>query len=277
MNNISSERTTATVCQKKDVERTHLSLYPVYERHIFAPGDRGRRRQEDAFEQHIFLIVLVRGKGGERTAQKYIRNVAPVINLDPPPDSPPTRMLSTWTRTVLLLYMANELQGFVPAPAGLYSARPVCPTGGRIALRVHVHREEDSKTDLLIKLVETKLDFNDVASKVEGAKHMIECKKSELESDVASKVESAIVTIWTLEGKKREVESEMVSKLEGAKHMIEGKKREMESELSSAAEQMFMRFDAFRNKVAAEEENAKRSFERFDLFMKKSESESADQ
>jgi hypothetical protein len=186
-------------------------------------------------------------------------------------------MLSTWTRTVLLLYMANELQGFVPAPAGLYSARPVCPTGGRIALRVHVHREEDSKTDLLIKLVETKLDFNDVASKVEGAKHMIECKKSELESDVASKVESAIVTIWTLEGKKREVESEMVSKLEGAKHMIEGKKREMESELSSAAEQMFMRFDAFRNKVAAEEENAKRSFERFDLFMKKSESESADQ
>ena len=183
-------------------------------------------------------------------------------------------MLSTWTRTVLLLYMANELQGFVPAPARLYHARPVCPTGGRIA-HVHVHAK-DYKSNLL-KLVETKLDLDDVASKVEGAKHMIECKKSELESDVASKVESAIVTIWTLEGKKREVESEMVSKLEGAKHMIEGKKREMESELSSAAEQMFMRFDAFRNKVAAEEENAKRSFERFDLFMKKSESESADQ
>jgi outer membrane murein-binding lipoprotein Lpp len=51
----------------------------------------------------------------------------------------------------------------------------------------------------------------------------------------------------------------------------------MESELSSAAEQMFMRFDAFRSKVAAEEENAKRAFERFDRFMKKSESESADQ
>ena len=205
-------------------------------------------------------------------------------------------MLSTWTRTVLLLYMANELQGFVPAPARLYHARPVCPTGGRIA-HVHVHAK-DYKSNLL-KLVETKLDLDDVASKVEGAKHIIEGKKREVESDVASKIESAIVTIWTLEGKKRDVESEVVSKLEGAKQMIEGKKREvesevvskfegakhmfeskkreMESELSSAAEQMFMRFDAFRNKVAAEEENAKRSFERFDLFMKKSESESADQ
>ena len=38
---------------------------------------------------------------------------------------------------------------------------------------------------------------------------------------------------------------------------------------------MLMRFDAFRRKFATEEENAKRVFERFDQFMKKSDSKSA--
>lgn len=228
-------------------------------------------------------------------------------------------MLSTWTRTVLMLYIASELHGFVPAPAGLCYAQTLCPTGGWIALRVNLHRE-DSKANLL-KLLESQLNFDDVVSevkganhiiegkkcevesdvvsKLEGAMHMIEDKRREMESDVACKVEGAIVTIWILEGKKREVErdmvskiegakqiiegkkrevaSEVVSKLEGAKHMIESKKRQVENELGSAAERMFMRFDAFRSKVATEDENAKQAFERFDQFMKKSETQSADQ
>jgi hypothetical protein len=205
-------------------------------------------------------------------------------------------MLNTWTRAVLLLYMANELQGFVPAPAGLRTARTegfsTCSTGGKIALRVHVHRE-DSKADLL-KLLDfedvsgkivgdvskkiggakdvlasKKLEVeSDVASKFEGAKHMIEGKKREVESDVVSKFEGAKHMI---EGKKREVESDVVSKFEGAKHVIESKKREVESGLGSAAEQMFMRFDAFRNKASEEEGNAQKAFERFDAFLKSSE------
>jgi len=183
-------------------------------------------------------------------------------------------MLNTWTRAVLLLYMANELQGFVPAPAGLRTARTegfsTCSTGGKIALRVHVHRE-DSKADLL-KL----LDFEDVSGKIVGdvskkiggAKDVLASKKLEVESDVASKFEGAKHMI---EGKKREVESDVVSKFEGAKHVIESKKREVESGLGSAAEQMFMRFDAFRNKASEEEGNAQKAFERFDAFLKSSE------
>ena len=161
-------------------------------------------------------------------------------------------MLNTWTRAVLLLYMANELQGFVPAPAGLRTARTegfsTCSTGGKIALRVHVHRE-DSKADLL-KL----LDFEDVSGKIVG--------------DVSKKIGGAKDV---LASKKLEVESDVASKFEGAKHMIEGKKREVESGLGSAAEQMFMRFDAFRNKASEEEGNAQKAFERFDAFLKSSE------
>jgi len=41
-------------------------------------------------------------------------------------------MLSTWTRTVLLLYMANELQGFVPAPAEKWSTRENKNLGSKI-------------------------------------------------------------------------------------------------------------------------------------------------
>ena len=112
---------------------------------------------------------------------------------------------------------------------------------------MHVHRQ-DSTADLL-KL----LDFEDVSGKIVG--------------DVSKKIGGAKDV---LASKKLEVESDVVSKFEGVKQIIESKEREVERGLGSAAENMFMRFDAFRNKVSEEEDNAKKAFERFDAFLKSS-------
>lgn len=65
----------------------------------------------------------------------------------------------------------------------------------------------------------------------------------------------------------KELVEDVAGRFEGAKHDMEGRKREVEAAIGSAADEMFKRFDAFRSKVATEEENAKAAFERFDVFL----------
>lgn len=149
-----------------------------------------------------------------------------------------------------ILAVLHSAQAFAPLPLLVRNeaaSKAVCsPNGGRSVLKLQLQRD-GSKTDLSSSTVlkESTPDLKikdivgDMTHTIDDAKHNVEEEFLKRVDDVSSRLEDAKLVI------------------EDAKHNVE-----------SAADEMFKRFDSFRQQISKEEDNAKEAFARFDAFLK---------